>query len=238
MLRWINIAILLALVVACSQVDGDDIVAPRDVRAELNAFFPIETGFFRDYFTRTTTYFTASSIETREFLTREETGHAEPNQVGGMSRELRRYVREHEREEWILDSLWSVRYENSPMPRMVQVENGFPFIKLVVPMDLGISWDGNGLNGKNAEPYTYVEKLDRYEVNGEVFDDCIMVLHLEDDDQITVREIRFEVYARNRGMVHRYVAKLRYCSRPECLGQEIIEQGIIIEMTQVGYGIN
>lgn len=238
MLRWTFIAVLFSLMVACSGADGDDIVAPRDLEAELSAFLPIETGFYRDYATQTTTYFTASTIESSAFLTREETGPAAPNQAGGTSRELRRYTRSNEMEEWTLDSLWSVRFEKSPMPRVVQVENGLPLIKLVVPVEPGVSWDGNGLNGNGAEPYTYVEKLDRYEVNGEVFEDCIKVLQLEDDDQITVREIRFEVYARNRGLVHRYVAKLRYCSRPECLGQEIIEQGIIIEMTQVGYGLN
>ncbi len=238
MLRWILLAVILSLSGACTEADRDDIMPPRDVEAELSAYLPHETGFFRDYITQTTTYFTASTIESEEFLTREETGPAEANQVGGSTRELRRYTRPNELMAWSLDSLWSIRFEKSPMPRLVQVENGQPFIKLVLPVEPGVTWDGNGLNGKGSELYTYLEKVDRYEVNGEIFDDCIKVLHLEDDDKITVREIRYEVYAKDRGMVHRYVAKLRYCSRPECLGQEIIEQGIIIEMIQVGYGFN
>jgi hypothetical protein len=230
--------LFLFLTLACTEANQEEVMPSRDLIEELQAYFPVETGFYRDYRTTATTYFTASSIETDQFLVREQTGPAEANLAGGITRELRRYQRQHEAEEWVLDSLWAVRVEQNPMPRIVQIENGQPFIKLVTPLTTGTTWDGNGLNGKSAESYTYLNKMDQYEVDGEVFEDAIEVLQLKDDDRITVREIRYEVYAKNRGMVHRYVAKLRYCSRPECLGQEIIEQGIIIEMTQVAYGFN
>ena len=63
-----------------------------------------------------------------------------------------------------------------------------------------------------------------------------MVLHQEDDDELTIRDIRYEVYSEDIGMVHRYNETLKYCSRPECLGQKIVESGRSIEMRLIGYG--
>jgi hypothetical protein len=229
--------VFLFVMLGCTAEMPDAEPSP-DLLAELSAYFPLEEGIYRDYRSIRTTNFTATDVQTVNFFTRELLAFPELNQTGVVTYELRRSVRSQQAQPWTLDSLWSVRVEEQPFPRLVQVENGLPFIKMVSPVREGQLWDGNGLNGLPREDYSYIERVPQYTVNGETFTDCLIVSHLDDDDEITVREVRFEVYARGKGMVHRYVAKQRYCSRPECLGQKIIEQGFVLEMTQIGHGRN
>lgn len=231
-MRFIYVIITFLTLHACTEQANE--FSPET--PELLAYFPIEKGFFRDYEVRETRYFTSTDIEVRTFQIRELYSEPELNIGGGVTYPMLRYKRMSSVSAWELDSLWSSRFEPAPFPRIVQVENNFPYIKMVNPLREGVEWDGNGLNGKVRELYTYSEKIPSYNFQNRTFQDCIFVSQIEDDDEITVREIRFEVYARGRGMVHRNVTKFRYCSRPACLGQKIIEEGIMIEMVQIGYG--
>ncbi len=201
-------------------------------------FYPLVFGSYRDYTVTERIYFTRTDIETRVYQIREEIGQEFQNLQGGKSYELKRYSRTGANEEWKLDSLWISRIDTSPTFRCVQIENNVPFIKLVFPVALGKSWDGNALNSHLAESYKITEIVDNYSLpQGSLsLPNCVVVLQQEDDDKITIRDIRYEVYSANIGMVHRYNETLKYCSRPECLGQEIVESGRFIEMSLIEYG--
>jgi hypothetical protein len=201
-------------------------------------FFPLASGNYRDYSVTETIYFTSSDIETRVYQIREELGLEFENMQGAKSFELKRYSRIGSNDQWRLDSLWISRIDTNPAFRAVQVENNLSFIKLVFPIIIGKTWDGNALNNRLSERYEITEIFDTYSpsVNSLSFANCAMVLHQEDDDELTIRDIRYEVYSEDIGMVHRYNETLKYCSRPECLGQKIVESGRSIEMRLIGYG--
>ena len=200
--------------------------------------FPLESGNYRDYAVTERIYFTSTDVETRVYQIREEVGPSFQNIQGEQSFELRRFSRNGIDESWNLDSLWISRIDSNPSLRSVQVENNVPFIKLVFPAAEGKKWDGNALNNKAVETYEITEIIENYNapLGSLSFPVGVKVLQQEDDDELTIRDIRYEVYSPNIGMVHRYNETLKYCSRPECLGQKIVESGRFIEMRLIAHG--
>ena len=199
--------------------------------------FPLSIGNYRDYSVTERIHFTSMDIETRFYEIREEVSGEFENLQGGKSYELKRYSRTGSNEPWTLDSLWISRIDRNPLVRSVQVENNVPFIKLVFPIAVGKTWDGNALNNRPAETYEITDIFDTYNPQGSLsFPSGVKVLQQEDDDELTIRDIRYEVYSPNIGMVHRYNETLKYCSRPECLGQKIVDSGRFIEMRLIAHG--
>jgi hypothetical protein len=227
-MKTISLLILLTFLLACTEKVEGPVPGINGL-----LYFPIEVGVFRDYSAREVIYFTPEDVQTREFQIREVIERKFTNQQGKESFEIFRYSRANSNAQWNLDSLWVVRSESN---RIVQIENNIPFIKLVFPILEGRSWDGNGLNGRNTELYQYTELLQTYSTGPNNFSDCVYVQQQDDDDALTIRDIRFEVYCKEVGLVHRYIEVLRYCSRPACLGQKIIEQGRLLEMKLVQHG--
>jgi hypothetical protein len=232
-LRSILFFSLLFIVWACTEQFDD--TEPSIVETN---FFPLETGNFRDYSVTERIYFTSTDVETRVYQIREEVGKEfQYNQVGSSSYELKRYSRIGSGDPWVLDSLWLSRIDRNPVVRSVQVENNVPFIKLVFPVAVGKSWDGNAMNNRSSETYEITEIIDNYDPLGSLsLPQGVKVLQQDDDDELTIRDIRYEVYSPNIGMVHRYNETLKYCSRPECLGQKIVESGRFIEMKLIEHG--
>lgn len=236
MANFLKFALFFCLacgVLACTEEpDGTE-----PINLETN-YFPLTSGNYRDFAVTEKIYFTSTDIETRVYQIREEIGQEFQNMQGGKSFELKRYSRTGANEEWSLDSLWISRIDITPTLRSVQVENNVPFIKLVFPISVGKTWDGNALNNRIAETYEITETFDSYSppVSSLSLLNCVKVLQQEDDDELTIRDIRYEVYSEEIGMIHRYNETLKYCSRPECLGQKIVESGRFIEMRLIGYG--
>jgi hypothetical protein len=55
------------------------------------------------------------------------------------------------------------------------------------------------------------------------------------DDKITNRDIRYEVFGKGIGLVEKYDEVITYCSRNNCLGQQLINGGRKTHLKLVGY---
>jgi len=97
-------------------------------------------------------------------------------------------------------------------------------IPLIFPPDLGKVWDGNVYNSKGKDDYVFVE-LSGFDPLIPNVESPIMILNNEDDDEITFRDNRYEIYGKGIGLVEKYVEVLTYCSRNDCLGEKIIDSG-------------
>jgi hypothetical protein len=72
---------------------------------------------------------------------------------------------------------------------------------------------------------------------GDGSSNTILRVNQEDsDDEITYRDIRYEVFEKGVGMIEKYDEVLTYCSRNECLGDKLIDSGIVVYMKLVEYG--
>jgi hypothetical protein len=67
-------------------------------------------------------------------------------------------------------------------------------------------------------------------------DHILRVNQEESDDEITYRDIRYEVFEKGVGMIEKYDEVLTYCSRNECLGDKLIDSGSEVHMKLVEYG--
>ncbi|MFT4859889.1 MAG: hypothetical protein ACI8SN_001824, partial [Algoriphagus sp.] len=66
----------------------------------------------------------------------------------------------------------------------------------------------------------------------------IRVLQEESDDLITFRDNRYEIYGKGIGLLEKYDEVLTYCSRNDCLGNQLINSGRKIKMELIDYGKN
>ncbi|MGB5980063.1 MAG: hypothetical protein WBG62_21795, partial [Cyclobacteriaceae bacterium] len=86
----------------------------------------------------------------------------------------------------------------------------------------GKEWDGNAYNASASDVYTA-----RFEEEG----DLLTVVQEELRDTIVSQDIRKEVYSYDIGLVYREITLLNYCTRPDCLGEGIVEDGRVYKQT-------
>ena len=106
---------------------------------------------------------------------------------------------------------------------------------LVYPLSQDFSWNGNALNNEVEESF-FVESTGSYILDQFAFPDAVKVRINEEDDLITIRDNRYEVYANNIGLVESYYEVFRYCSRNDCLGEQIIQEGRFTHLRLINYG--
>lgn len=99
----------------------------------------------------------------------------------------------------------------------VENERNLKFIKLIFPITLGKTWEGNKLFDANntilniaGEPikvyenwlYRYSKMLDKYEVNGKEYSDVIEIIQTDTDYKLEKR-YSIEYYAKNIGLIYK-----------------------------------
>src|SRR5690606_41199666 len=107
-------------------------------------------------------------------------------------------------------------------------------VPLVFPPTPGKRWDANVFNS-SLEEYYQLQMLAQYQLDDFEFRDVAKVVQQADDDRITLRDNRYEVYVKEIGLVESYYEVLNYCSRNDCLGQQIIESGRFTHLKLIQY---
>ncbi|WP_375582276.1 hypothetical protein [Cyclobacterium xiamenense] len=119
--------------------------------------------------------------------------------------------------------------------RVIRQDNNLVEIILVYPADRETSWDGNTYNSLPAK-FFFVERIGDLLIENNYFPETMTVRQSEEDDLITLRDNRYEVYAEDVGMVESYHEVFRYCSRNDCLGQQIIQEGRFTHLRLIRHG--
>src|SRR5690606_1705846 len=97
-------------------------------------------------------------------------------------------------------------------------------IPFVFPPRDGKQWDGNAYNSLSEDEFQMAYHQD-YSDGNVSYASAVKVAQHEEDDLITVRDNRFEVFVKHIGMVESYYEVLTYCSRTDCLGEQLIDGG-------------
>lgn len=113
---------------------------------------------------------------------------------------IHRFKREDETEEWVQDSVWSVKKEAN---YLVKSENNIRYQKLVFPVGLNVFWDGNIWNTYEENIYKIVELGVAYSLGGETYADVLEVEQKVENNLILSIENR-EYYAKNIGLIEFY----------------------------------
>ncbi len=111
-----------------------------------------------------------------------------------------------------------------------------PLVSLVFPPVQGKTWDANVYRNAGEDRFE-IDYMGSYTVLQVDYPNSLRILQEENDDKITFRNNRYEVYAAQVGMIEKYEEVLTYCSRNDCLGEQLIDSGVKTDMKLIGYGV-
>jgi hypothetical protein len=147
-----------------------------------------------------------------------------------------RYKRTTPGTDWTYLDTWSSTVDDR---QAVQSEANTSYLKLKFPLKEGSTWNGNLYNNGAAEDYLLQDVGQSQTFNQKIFDNCVTVTQSDNQDFIVFLDERKETYAQNVGLVYKETTQLHYCTDTNegCLGQQIVNEGIIYKQTIKTYGL-
>jgi hypothetical protein len=214
MRKFYIICIFLTLFVgSCSEVE--------DTAVDLGlGYQPLAVGKFWEYAVAETIYFGESDVEISVYFYRDR---VESDYFDEEGEQVFLIVREKsaDRQTWQPEQTFTYKISKGTL---IKYQDNRHLVALVFPPTPGKTWNANALN-TSPEEYYQLQVLAQYQLDDADYRDVVKVVQQEEDDRITLRDQRYEVYAKGMGLVESYYEVLNYCSRNDCLGQQIIESG-------------
>jgi len=112
---------------------------------------------------------------------------------------IERYIRNNSTLPWVIKDVW---YSNLTAATAEKVEENVRFIKLIFPITLGKTWDGNASNFQDIWNYEYTEVDVSYTINNLSFDSTVTVLQI-DEENLVEKNYALEIFAKDVGMIHK-----------------------------------
>ena len=205
-----------------------------DVNVDLGLDYqPLETGMFWEYEVDETIVFGENDSEEFVYFFRDVIDYSYINEAG---EEVYVVMREKspDRVEWLIEGNFSLLIRNKTLVRMQENEIVVTFS---FPPLLNKSWDGRVYSSRESEMFN-IDLLGAYQLGLTNYSQVVQVSQSQEDDKITLRDNRYEVYAKGIGMIEQYYEVFTYCSRNDCLGQELIDSGSLRHLRIINYGKN
>ena len=129
-------------------------------------YYPLEIGRFVEYNVMEVQFAATLPPDTTYSQMREVITDTFTDVTGQKAWRVQQYVKNNNGRFWLPDSVVSVRQEGG---RIIRTESNNPFIRLVLPVREGTSWDGNALQAKGPEQYEYRNLGQPYTLNDTYF---------------------------------------------------------------------
>jgi hypothetical protein len=238
LLRVPVVIFLIVLLGACASRE----VLPQFTGKE---YVPLAVGAYWEYSLTTTTISPVQGqVNTLEEIRLEVTGQTKD---GGVDKYvIQRYSRPQGTTDYTAEETWSVEADEF---RYIQQEGNVSFVRLQFPLTDGKTWNGNAYNtvtgtddcgdgNFTCDIYKVTDLGKPFELPGIfTYDDTASVIEQDEDDDIVGQDIRKSVYAKGIGLVYRERTYLEYCTIGPCIGQQVVENGIIERQTLLTYGV-
>src|SRR5690606_24877380 len=124
-------------------------------------------------------------------------------------------------EDWQNELVFTYKVTENAVLRTM---NNITDVPIVFPPNPFTSWDSNLYNHLPEDFYEIIS-IGTYSLESRQFENTVKVLQEEDDDQIISRDLRYEIFSKGVGMIESYYEVLTYCSRNDCLGEQIVDTG-------------
>ena len=184
-------------------------------------FQPLEVGLFWLYEVDETIYFGENDFEQEQFFYKDRIRSFYTNEEGEQVFVIVR-TKSYDRIEWDIALAYTLIQRDFSLVRTIENQ---PLVTLVFPPKDGTVWNGNIYRDELEDDFELINSGNSIRVNQE-----------DSDDQVTYRDIRFEVYDLGIGLVEKYDEVLTYCSRNDCLGDMLIDSGFKSQMKLIGNG--
>jgi len=248
---------LLPLAFLCSC--GERITQTLDDRTEDQyAYFPLESGFFREYVVDSSIYdFAAGSgtivLQSRTWV-REQVGDTLRDNTGALMYRIERFEKKE------INAPWELKHINTAGivdNKAVSTENNLRFLKMPFPMDRRSEWNGNvwldaeqeiEIAGERVRPFSNwryeVDSIDFAAQIGAFAFDSLLVITEADDENLIERRLSIARYAKNVGLVQReqWILDSQYCNQnptpADCATKPWLlkaEKGYLLQQTLLDY---
>jgi hypothetical protein len=145
---------------------------------------------------------------------------------------------------WEPIGTWTAKLNNN---QLIQNEDNITFVKLTFPPSVGLKWNGNEYNNlpdngnlwneAESDHYYISEKSNSYILsNGYQASSSITVVQNNVDDEIIGKDMRKEVYEKNVGLIYKEIIQLEYCTSTNCIGQQKVNNGVVIYQSLAEHG--
>lgn len=236
--KYLSFIIPGVLVWACT--DDTEFISKKDTD-----YFPIEVGNYFVYDVEETKYSPIDGQEDFLYQSKILVTDSFQNNTGGITYVIQRANKKVGESQFEYQETWSVRIEPA---QVVVSEGNTSFVKLAFPLSAGRKWNGNALNTLGGEEscgdgatfscdiYEIGDIGFQFDLNGDLLNETVEVIQNNNTDLIVKQDVRKEVYVRNIGLVYKESTILEYCTVGACIGQQQIEQGLILRQTLNNYG--
>ncbi|GMQ23991.1 hypothetical protein Aoki45_06730 [Algoriphagus sp. oki45] len=187
-------------------------------------FQPLEIGRFWIYEVEQTIHFGENDSEEFSFFVQDRIRSSYANVEGNLVYVVQRSTSE-DQSEWVKELDYTIQIKDLSLLRTV---NNQTLVALSFPPEVGKVWNGLAYRAEGSDEFE-VETMDSEQVK---------VKQEELDDEVTIRDLRYEVFQKEVGLIEKYSEVVTYCSRNDCLGQQLINGGEKIHLRLVDYGKN
>ncbi|WP_157963165.1 hypothetical protein [Algoriphagus litoralis] len=194
---------------------------------------PLGIGLFWIYAVEETIYFGENDSEFSEFFYRDRVRSSYLNAENEVTYIVER-AKSPDGLNWNLELEYTMIFRDRSLLRTVQNSTLVP---LVFAPDLGRVWNGKAYQAEGEDEFE-IDLVESITLTSNEQVTAVRVNQEDLDDQITIRDIRFETFGKGVGLIEKYDEVLTYCSRNDCLGQQLISSGIKIHLKLVEYGSN
>ncbi len=220
------IALFFGSLAACTSSE----VAPDPTRLG-HDYFPMKVGSYRIYDMDETNY-ALIGPEHRVYQLRERVMDSTIVSSDEIRYTLHRETREDSTQAWSLDSVWTARVD---IHRAIVTENNVAFVKLVFPIENELEWDGNAYNARSIELYNFLNSPADTTLYDELYSELWTVVQRDDGENFLGRDDRYEIYARNVGLIVKSVHVWEYCQQ-DCSSENQIVAGRDLTQVLIEYG--
>lgn len=219
-----NGLVLFLVLFSCNNLE-ENATAP-----ELD-YQPLKAGNFWEYQVVETLYYGESDAETQEYYYRDQIVSDYFNEEGEQVFMVQRQ-KSPDQENWQqeINFTYSIR-----KGALLKTEHNQTTVSLVLPPQNGESWNANIYNSGSRNRYV-IHIEENYSLGNRSFGPAVKVVQSDEDDLITLRDRRYEVYIKGVGLTESYFEVLNYCSRNDCLGEQIIESGRFVRLELINHG--
>ena len=201
--------------------------------AKPSDYLPMKKGMFLTYDV-TETIYTLGVATSSAYELKTTVADSIANSNSGYDYVIYRYKKLPDQSTWTYLDTWSATINNH---EAVINESNIPFLKLKTPVTTGLEWDGNTYNNEGKDVYTMEDINTSHTYSGVSFNDCITVKQSDNGDFIVFLDQRQEIFSKAVGLIYKETTQLHYCTQPDdCLGQQIVEEGLIYKQTIKSYG--
>lgn len=196
-------------------------------------FQPLEIGNFWIYEVDEIIYFGENDSEEDQFFIRDRVRTSYLNAENEVTYVVER-SKSPDRQKWNTVLEYAMIHRERSLIRTI---NNVPIVPLVFPPAIGRVWNGRAFQAEGNDDFE-IEQAEPATFPGFEAVEIIRVNQEDLDDRITVRDIRYEVFGKGVGLLENYTEVLTYCSRNDCLGQQLITSGSKTHLILLEYGSN